>query len=247
MKSKNRAIIFDLDGTLIDSAPDISKAMNLTRVKHGFPELQKQTYDALIGLPAIHLLEDLCIGIRQKEKLLREFRNCLMDFIVLGVKLFPGVQEIVDLVDSLDIEIGIATSKPTNLARFTIENSGIGQYKWMIQGTDGFPAKPSPDVILRCMKLMESENFIMIGDRIEDMQASSAAKLPSIGIAQSIHTQSELSKHGADATFQNINELLVKIKKEKILFFDNFQKNIKIGSEKNNSSTFIWPGRNNLP
>ena len=222
MKSNSLRIIFDLDGTLIDSASDISNAINLIRLKYGFPVRHKQAYEPLIGLPAINLLNDLHIEMNQKEKLIKEFRECLKDFIAQDVKLFPGIPELLNLLNSLDIEIGIATSKPTSLAKFTIDNSTIGEHNWKIQGTDGFSAKPSPEVVLRCMKLMDSEQFIMIGDRIEDIQAARTAKVLSIGVAQTFHTQVELSRHGADATFQNINELLAEIREKKMLFFNNF-------------------------
>ena len=92
--------------------------------------------------------------------------------------------------------------KMVNLnANLVVKNSEISGMIDLVQGTDDFPAKPNPVVIERCISGLNSENAIMIGDRVEDVWAALALDIPAIGIAQSAHSEDMLSKSGAIVTF----------------------------------------------
>ena len=204
------SFIFDLDGTLIDSASDISDVMNTIRVVHGFRALDPTEYAKLIGLPALSLLNDLGIDYDSQVRILEEFRSALRQRILERVTLFPGVLELLQRMCLAKVEVGIATSKPTDLANFTVLHSGLSIFDFVVQGTDDFEAKPNPEVILRCMKRMSGERFIMVGDRVEDVQAAKSAGIAAIGIAQTTHSQNKLKSAGAIMTFKGISEMLTR-------------------------------------
>ncbi len=214
-------IIFDLDGTLIDSTDAIAETMNRTRLDSGFPVLDRVFYESLIGLPALALLEDLKIPLTLKLDLLTTFRTSLRAEMEHGVKVYSGVFELLTLLQSYGYKLGIATTKPTDLAEFAVSKSELRLFRLTVQGTDGFPAKPSPDVIFHCMRKMNCKNFIMVGDRIEDMKASMAAGIKSIGIAQTSHTTFELTESGASLTLQSVRDLFLELQGKEESFFDN--------------------------
>jgi phosphoglycolate phosphatase len=211
MDSSRLSFVFDLDGTLIDSTKDISEAMNSVRAKHGYSEMDLNEYGKLVGLPAISLLEDLMVDVEIKKKLLLEFRFTLREQIIKGVSLFPGVLELIQRLSLSNVEIGIATSKPTDLAIFTISHSNLSDFDLVVQGTDDFEAKPNPEVILRCMERMSGHRFIMVGDRVEDIYAAKSAGIDAIGVAQTTHDQERLKGAGALVTFDSISEMLPKV------------------------------------
>jgi phosphoglycolate phosphatase len=184
--------------------------MNTIRAAHGFRGLDPSEYAKLIGLPALNLLGDLGIDYESKVRILEEFRSALRQRILERVTLFPGVLELLRRMSLANVEIGIATSKPTDLATFTVLNSGLSSFHFVVQGTDDFEAKPNPEVILRCMKRMSGKRFTMVGDRVEDMQAAKSAGIAAIGIAQTTHSQENLKSAGAIMTFKGISEMLTR-------------------------------------
>jgi phosphoglycolate phosphatase-like HAD superfamily hydrolase len=93
------------------------------------------------------------------------------------------------------------------MASKVIENSALHGSIDFIQGTDGFLPKPNPEVIDRCLKEFPGLRALMIGDRKEDMIAAKKAGIPSIGIAQSAHSEATLRSGGGVLTFKNVSGL----------------------------------------
>jgi len=193
--------IFDLDGTLFDSHLQIVNAALWTRNLYGLQELDPLEIKDLIGLPARFLFADVKESTIDMPQLVLSFRSRLKVEITKRNEVFPGVLEIVSQFKSLGARLSVATTKPTELAEWTIRYSVLEGLIDYVQGTDDFEPKPDPEVILRCLKNEKSSRVIMFGDRTEDMQAARAAKVLGFGIAQSVHTQEELSCAGATYTF----------------------------------------------
>lgn len=214
---KRKALIFDLDGTLVDSKDQIGTALNRARELFDFNPLSDQKIEELIGLPIDFFLEDLALSTEKSLEIIAEFRKTLQILINDGNKLFAGAIEFISLSKDKGYKIGIATSKPTYLAELVIVNSDLNNLIDVIQGTDGFPAKPDPTSIQKAMMRLDTESAIMIGDRIEDIQAAKAAGIESIGIAQSFHNKELLRDAGAKLAFDSFIELLNSDELDKLL------------------------------
>lgn len=210
MTQARKAFIFDLDGTLFDSAPQIISAANSTRTEFGFQVREKDFYDPVIGLPAINLFFDLNLSDTEVEIFISKFREYLSNSIITGNNLFPGAAEFLQKSHELDIFIGIATTKPSSLARLVIKNSNIHYLIDHVQGTDNFKAKPDPTVILLCLDKFKTSQAIMFGDRNEDMVAGKLAGIDSVGISQGVHSFQDLSENGADLVVDNFVTLMKK-------------------------------------
>jgi len=201
-------VIFDLDGTLVDSLDQISRSMNQARSYLGYKELPVEKYREILGQPVQEMIGDLELDIDSQNELILEFRRIL----ILGIKiqniLFPGVHEVLERITKDGFKLAIATTKPSNIAKLVVENSPLVQFGFHIQGTDGFPPKPNPDVILKCIRHFNEREAIMIGDRAEDVLAAKAAGIPSIGIASSGHSIEQLSDVGARRVFKSMGDFL---------------------------------------
>lgn len=202
-----RAVIFDLDGTLIDSLEQIHAAVNYARDQGGYSELPLSSIRELLGLPAEAFFLDLPITPDRVKRLIELLRIHLRVSILTKNKVFPGVIEILSALKKSGFLVGIATSKPDALAQLVIRNSPLFPYIDFCLGTDGFPAKPDPTVILKSMHRLGTKDAVMIGDRIEDVAAALAAGIPAIGISQSGHSQEQLRLAGASLTFDSMNQL----------------------------------------
>lgn len=201
------AFIFDLDGTLVDSLKQIENALNITRIYFGYAATPKGQIFKKLGLPIEELLSDLDLSRDIQEEIIVHFRVELAKQISISNQLFVGAKELLFVLRAHGIKVAVATSKPTYLAKKVIENSEVNDLVNFVQGTDNFPAKPDPEVIQRCISVIKCKNPIMIGDRTEDLEAASAAGIPSVGVAQSAHSEELLNKAGAISTFKNIDLL----------------------------------------
>jgi phosphoglycolate phosphatase len=198
-------IIFDLDGTLIDSHNQIETAMNQARLELGYGKSPSGQIFQKLGQPVYELFIDLQISPTLQEQLVSTFRDYLNREIEVANVCFPNVVELVSLIRASKIKIAIATSKQTLMAEKVVSHSLLMGNIDHVQGTDGFAPKPNPKVIQLCLEKFPGKQAIMIGDRTEDILAAKNAGIPSLGIAQSAHSASDLQRAGAIFSFQNIS------------------------------------------
>ncbi len=159
---------------------------------------------------------DLQISDKEIQELILVFRTRLAEFISIENKIFPGVIETLQHFKAAGFLIGVATSKPSALTQLVIENSLLKSYIDYFQGTDGFMPKPNPEVIFKTINGLSASASVMIGDRSEDILAATAAGIPSVGVAQSAHTEKQLLDAGASIVYPSMMELsrsIVEIKK----------------------------------
>jgi phosphoglycolate phosphatase len=199
-----QVILFDLDGTLVDSVEQISRNLNQARADFGFSTQSLGFYERLIGLPVGELLSDLKIRSDVQLDLVAHFRRLLLLDIQGGnIKIYPGVIELLRLLEKMEIQLAVATSKPSSIAEEVIRCSALSQFNIHVQGTDNFSPKPDPTVILRILAEFEGKPSFMVGDRTEDVVAAKRAGISAIGIAASAHTVENLKDAGAKATFKS--------------------------------------------
>ena len=205
-----KSVIFDLDGTLIDSKLQIAKNFNLVLNVFGYKQLQNEVFEKNIGLPPETFLRKLHIPDVVKQQIIVKFREKMLADIE-GIIVYPFVIQVLELLQRGDYLIGIATTKPTAMAKFVVENSELKGYFTCIQGTDNFMPKPSPAVILHCQSQLGTIISVMVGDRIEDIQAAEAAMIPSVGVAQGFHSKEDLKRSGASLVVKSMKDLFVQL------------------------------------
>ncbi len=207
-QSLNFPLIFDLDGTLVDSATQIFTALNQACAEADLEHISKDLFDQKLGLPINSIISHLKLPLTQENKLISSFRSKLKFQIEESNELFPGVEEFLQYAKYLGYPTAVATSKPTYLAKLVVRNSPLINYIDFVQGTDNFPAKPEPDVILKCLEYFDSDTATMFGDRIEDMLSANAARIISVGIAQGFHSSFDLITAGAKFVFEDFRGLM---------------------------------------
>jgi phosphoglycolate phosphatase len=218
------ALIFDLDGTLIDSFSQIADACNATRRKNSFVEVEFGELKNRIGLPAELLFADLDLPASLVEKLVSEFRMELGSLVAKSNLDYPFASHFINLAKEEGCRVGVATSKPEDLAIQVIENSIFAGILDHIAGTGTSRAKPQPDVINACLKEFDTDFAFMFGDRPEDIHAASNAGIPAIGLAQGVFTAQELSDFGAVISFNDFEAMCKDIASHKGGLSDYFRK-----------------------
>jgi len=202
-----QTFIFDLDGTLIDSKNQIINSVNATRSDLGYENRHPNELFSRIGLPVESLFDELHL----EEEVLKQVISCFREKMKASIKsenpVFPGVTKFLEEVRSDGIKIGLATSKPHELAKLVVTNSPLNGLIDFIQGIENFPGKPDPEVILRVMDNLKSNQYFMFGDRIEDIEAANASGIKSIGICQGFHSKAELINAGAVKVFESFESI----------------------------------------
>jgi phosphoglycolate phosphatase len=184
LEFKPLAIVWDLDGTLVDSAPDLTSALNAVLDKRGFFTLSINEVRAMIGNGVPKLVERgfNAVGVRpnpmQLDELIamfvKEYKACATD----NTRPFPGVVEALQELHSMDIPMGVCTNKPEAFTRQILDGLGLSGYFSSVVGGDSTSArKPDPEPVLACLRGLASEPALslMIGDSVHDIQAAHAA------------------------------------------------------------------------
>lgn len=196
-------LIFDLDGTLIDSADGICSAVNRTRELIGFPSAEVDFLHQRIGLPATTLFDDLELTENQLADAVKIFRRHLLITIDEGVVFFPGALDFLRFAKSNEFFTAIATNKPITLANRLVSSCELSELIDLTIGVGDFLPKPDPSMISYCSEYFKSSDSIMFGDRVEDMQAARHAGAKAIGLVQGFHTKENLLGSGANQVFSD--------------------------------------------
>ncbi len=174
-------ILFDLDGTLADTADDLANALNSIRLKHGLTSLPNHIVRPTVSLGAnamIRLAFDLEKGNTGFESIRDEFLNYYRANIAIKTRMFDGVENLLLTLENENIPWGIVTNKPTWLTEPLLEAMSLNKRaSCVISGDTLKQRKPHPAPILHACKLMQSNPMttIYIGDAQRDIEAGHRA------------------------------------------------------------------------
>lgn len=201
--------LFDVDGTLVDSAPDICGAIQSVLANTTRPDVGQAWLRQYIGYHLIDLFQDLFpeIGSGEIDKLVCEYRAVYPARNHKSTKLFPGVLETLRLLPGRK---STATTKGTPTTRIVLELFGLLPYFDHVQGTDGFPSKPQPDVIYKSLDVLQvrPEDCLLVGDAAPDMEAGRRAGVKTCAVRYGYGDPARMARWEPDYWIDNLSELL---------------------------------------
>jgi len=183
-----KAVLFDLDGTLVDTAPDLGYALNRMREARGLPQLPLAATRPVTSLGARGLLNaGFGIGPGHPEygAMREEFLRLYEADICRDTRLFPGVPELLDALEARGLLWGIVTNKSERLARLLLGILGIASRASCIVGGDSTPHfKPHPDPLFAACKAIreDASACIYVGDDLRDIEAGHAAGMQAAAV-----------------------------------------------------------------
>lgn len=206
-------IVFDLDGTLVDSAPDLHRATNHALTSVGRPEIPLDAVRHMVGEGARRLIEKGLMhtgGINgfDLDALLPTFLDFYKDNLCIESRLYDGTLEMLDALDARGIKSAVCTNKPLHLAEPLLEALGIRQRFIAVTGGDSFPfRKPDPRHLTETLALMGGTGrAVMVGDTISDTAAARAAGIPSILVSYG-YLNGNLADLDADAIVDSLVDI----------------------------------------
>jgi phosphoglycolate phosphatase len=204
-------IIFDLDGTLIDSLDDLSAATNHMLSDLGEKNLSKKEVRQLIGQGARRLVERAMpdASAEKIERGLSLFLAYNEEHIVDKTRLYPGVIETLDALRRQGRRLAVISNKNVSLCRKVMHTLRVESFFTSVIGADSVPfRKPSPQPVLKMLEeyLVAPGNAVIIGDSINDIAAGKSAGVVTVGCTYGYGEDAELTE--ADYLVGTLTELL---------------------------------------
>jgi phosphoglycolate phosphatase len=205
--------LFDVDGTLMDSAPDICAAQIEVLAAHGRDDISEEFLRTYIGRHLIDLFQDLGFTADAIGALIESYRTTYWDRKHAATRVFPGVAE---MLDALGGRKSTATIKTTRTTRGVLEQFGLIRHFDHVQGTDGFPAKPEPDVILASLRALGADprECLLVGDSPADMEAGRRAGVRTCAVRWGYGNHTEMARWEPDYWIDQPEQLLAANERE---------------------------------
>ncbi len=208
-----RAVLFDLDGTLVDTAPDLGYALNILLQRHGKSALN----DAVIRPYASHGTRGL-LGIgfgitphdAQFATLREEYLDIYEQVFTRSPKLFEGMADLLQAIKARNLPWGIVTNKPRRFTQRLVQAMRL-QPACVVSGDDAPQPKPSPATLLLASEqiAIPPEHCIYVGDAERDIQAGKAAGMKTVvALFGYIDVTDKPVEWGADALISSPQEVL---------------------------------------
>jgi|SRR5690554_4723316 phosphoglycolate phosphatase len=177
----NRLVIYDLDGTLLDTVGEISAALNLALADFGSAPVDEDQVRAWVGYGTARLIEQACEAsaiLVTQEQLLNRFTLHYQNTVATDSKLFPYVLETLQRVRALGVKQAVVTNKDAQFTSRLLRQYAMEELFDLVISGDSLPIrKPDPGVVRYCLESLQEtpENSLYVGDSVVDVAAAHGA------------------------------------------------------------------------
>ena len=211
-------LIFDLDGTLVDTAPDLLGATNAVLDARGRSEIDTSTLRHMVGFGAVALIKQAMeasgapVAEEEMPALVEIFLAHYRAHIADGSRLFPDVAETLATLKAAGARLGVLTNKPQELTDLLLPRLALDGVFAAVYGAGRKPyTKPDPRIFHDVVSDCGGGPAVMIGDSITDLETARAARVPCILLSYG-YTPIPVEQLGADAVLDDFRDLPAALK-----------------------------------
>lgn len=212
MNNRFDLIIFDWDGTLVDSIDWIVHCLKKTAIAHGCVVPEDQAAKNIIGLSIQKAMDELFPEINQKtqEQLISCYSQEFFSKQITADDLFLGVNEMLVALKQKGYQLAVATGKSSSGLHRAMQGTGLSEFFGITRCADQTASKPQPDMLEQIIKEMgvSKERVVMVGDSVHDMQMAINADISAIAVSCGANTTEQLQQYNPLLNFKQTTELL---------------------------------------
>ena len=209
-------VVFDLDGTLLNTIRDLADAANYVCRAHGWPEHTLDAYRYLVGngIPKLieRMLPEKNRGPATQQTALSIFLRYYEAHKQDTTAPYPGIEAMLEALSAAGVRYGVLTNKEHTLAQGVMEHYFPGRFEFVQGAVPGVPTKPDPTALHHLLARMgaDESRTLFVGDSDVDIHTAHNAGLPGAGVLWGFRERQELEEHGAQylaATAQQLWEI----------------------------------------
>lgn len=214
-ETRFKAVLFDLDGTLLDTLEDLANSMNVILKAHGMDTYPVDEYKEFLGFGLEGLVRCVIPKAQVNDKLVHKF---LADMKVEYGKRwaektrpYPGIPELLDELQRRGLKLAVLSNKMDDYTKIIIKTLLPGWKFNIVRGLkDSLPPKPDPTSALQITKELKIDpaDFLFLGDTDIDMQTANAAGMYAVGVLWGFRTADELRENGAKILIESPLQVL---------------------------------------
>lgn len=214
-------IIFDLDGTLLDSLDDLTDAVNYTLNLYNLNELSRDNIKSYLGNGMERLIELSTPNGKKTphfNEILKTFKDYYKDHSFIKTKPYPEIMKLLDTLKNLNYKLAIVSNKCDEAVKFLNDKFFNNIFDIAIGEKENIKKKPSPDMIYEVLRKLNKNlsNVFYVGDSEVDILTANACQIPGLIVSWGFRTKEELIKSKASIIIDSVDELLEYIKENSL-------------------------------
>ena len=213
--NNKKLFIFDLDGTLVDTAPDFKNSLNYMLTEMNEPTVELEEIRNLVGYGARELIKRTAIskGINHNDQKINEMLRIFLLHYTHNIDddsvLFENVKNVLQFLKNMDIKLSVCTNKMESLSKLLLKKLGVlNLFDYVIGGDTFKKSKPDPYPLVQTCELLNipQSQAVMVGDSITDLKSGHAAGMPVVLVGYG-YTENKNIYNDADLVINNFSQL----------------------------------------
>ncbi len=214
-----RLVIFDLDGTLLDTIEDLAAACNAMLIEHELPTYTLEEYRGFVGNGVLRLVERVIPEERRTKEYVLKLRTFFIKYYFENINrhttIYPGIEHLLTTLVNNDIDIAVASNKFQDGTRKLVSTL-FPKFKFVavLGQRANVPLKPNPQIVREILQIAACppDRVLYVGDSGVDIETAKAAGVESVGVTWGFRTREEVEEDGADHGVDSAAEI------EKLIF-----------------------------
>ena len=213
---KYKAVLFDMDGTVLDTLEDLKDAVNVTLDAFGMPRRSFEEVRCFVGNGALRLFEQAVVPGSSEETVLEAlawFKEYYDKHCLIKTAPYAGIMELLEELKAQGIKLAVVSNKPHSAVQELSRLFFSDYMEYSVGQQDAVPRKPAPDMLWQTIEKMglELSDCVYIGDSEVDVATAANAGLDCIAVSWGFRTVAELEAAGAKCIVHNTKELMERL------------------------------------
>ena len=209
-----KAVIFDLDGTLVNSLEDLAISTNYALNFYGFPTHETEKYKYFVGDGMLKLIERVLPEENRDEITIKKVFECFFNYYgehyLDKTAAYEGIHNVLNQLKQDGIKIAVVSNKADKMAKIVVDKIFGDMFDFVVGKREGYPTKPDPKLTLEVIDILgvTPKECAFVGDSGMDMAAAKNSGCLAVGVLWGFREAEELKQNGSDYILENTSSII---------------------------------------